>query len=80
METNEIKAVEEIMNPAEEFVNAKAFGTKCIVGFGVGVLVGVLAAKYIIAPAFRKIKATKEPRTDDVEVEVTIDDGDDETE
>lgn len=75
MEANEIMKNEEIVEVAEEAVTAgsgKSF--KVVAGFGLGVIAGMLAYKYVVKPVAAKIKAEIEERkakkADDLEVEV----------
>lgn len=71
METNEIMNNEEIMETTtEEIVRASSCrGIRIAVGVGLTALVGVAIYKYVGKPIIAKIKARKERKNVDTEIE-----------
>lgn len=74
MDTNEIMTNEEVIETAEEIVqNGSGKGFKVAVGIGLAVLAGVIVYKYVAKPMMTKIKAQKEPVSQEIlEEEITI--------
>lgn len=61
MEMNEIVSNEEIVETADEIVEAASGrGAWFIGGFGLGVVVGIVAYEYAVKPMIARIRARKE--------------------
>lgn len=70
MDTNEITITEDVIEATEEIATAgSGKGFKMAVGFGLTVLVGVIAYKYVVKPIAAKIKSKKNKSKNDKDAE-----------
>lgn len=67
METNEIKVNEDVVMEAVENIapNGSINGVTVAVGFGLGILAGGIAYKYVLDPLIKKRKAAKKKKKEE---------------